>query len=105
MRHPALAAIDDLITQITDESLCERNRAEIKHANKQKKFSLVYEEDLSESTPLYDVPVKKGFIVAKKNRKIMDSPGELIVIKLSLSDGCFILQNALQKTPAETYCS
>ena len=62
-----MAAIDDLISQISDESLRERIRAEIKRANKQKKFGLVYEEHLPESTPLYDVPVKKGSIVAKKN--------------------------------------
>ena len=58
-----MAAIDDLIAQITDDSLRERIRAEIKRANKQKKFGLVYEEHLPESTPLYDVPVKKGSIV------------------------------------------
>ena len=67
-----MAAIDDLIAQITDDSLRERIRAEIKRANKQKKFGLVYEEHLPESTPLYDVPVKKGSIVAKKNGEITD---------------------------------
>lgn len=67
-----MAAIDDLISQISDESLRERIRAEIKRANKQKKFGLVYEEHLPESTPLYDVPVKKRSIVAKKNGEITD---------------------------------
>lgn len=67
-----MAAIDDLIAQIADESLRERIRAEFKRANKQKKFGLVYEEHLPEATPLYDVPVKKGSVVAKKNGEITD---------------------------------
>lgn len=77
-----MAAIDDLISQISDESLRERIRAEIKRANKQKKFGLVYEEHLPESTPLYDVPVKKGSIVAKKNGEITD----LLYVE-SITDG------------------
>ena len=77
-----MAAIDDLISQISDESLRERIRAEIKRANKQKKFGLVYEEHLPESTPLYDVPVKKGSIVAKKNGEITD----LLYVE-SIADG------------------
>lgn len=67
-----MAAIDDLISQIPDESLRARISAEIKRANKQKKFGLVYEEHIPESTPLYDVPVKKGSIVAQKGAEITD---------------------------------
>ena len=33
-----MAALDDLISQIPDESLRERIRAEVKRANRQKKF-------------------------------------------------------------------
>lgn len=62
-----MAALDDLISQIPDESLRERIRAEVKRANRQKKFGLVFEEHLPEATPLYDIPVKRGSVVATKD--------------------------------------
>lgn len=65
-----MAALDDLISQIPDESLRERIRAEMKRANRQKKFGLVFEEHLPEATPLYDIPVKSGSVVAKKDGQI-----------------------------------
>lgn len=65
-----MAALDDLISQIPDESLRERIRAEMKRANRQKKFGLVFEEHLPEATPLYDIPVKRGSVVAKKDGQI-----------------------------------
>ncbi len=67
-----MAALDDLIAQIEDETLRERIRVEVKRANKQKKFGLVFEQHLPEATPLYDVPVKKGSIVALKGQSIKD---------------------------------
>ena len=67
-----MAALDDLISQIPDESLRERIRAEMKRANRQKKFGLVFEEHLPEATPLYDIPVKRGSIVAKKDGQVTD---------------------------------
>ena len=67
-----MAALDDLISQIPDESLRERIRAEMKRANRQKKFGLVFEEHLPEATPLYDIPVKRGSVVAKKDGQITD---------------------------------
>ncbi len=67
-----MAALDDLISQIPDESLRERIRAEVKRANRQKKFGLVFEEHLPEATPLYDIPVKRGSVVAKKDGQITD---------------------------------
>ena len=88
-----MAAIDDLISQISDESLRERIQAEIKRANKQKKFGLVYEEHLPESTPLYDVPVKKGSIVAKKDGEITD----LLYVE-SITDG---VATCISKTTKE----
>ena len=62
-----MAALDDLISQIPDESLRERIRAEMKRANRQKKFGLVFEEHLPEATPLYDIPAKRGSVVVKKD--------------------------------------
>ncbi len=77
-----MAALDDLIAQIEDETLRERIRAEVKRANKQKKFGLVFEQHLPEATPLYDVPVKKGSIVARKGQIING-----ILLVESISDG------------------
>ena len=67
-----MAALDDLISQIPDESLRERIRAEVMRANRQKKFGLVFEAHLPEATPLYDLPVKRGSVVAKKDGQITD---------------------------------
>lgn len=67
-----MAALDDLISQIPDESLRERIRAEVKRANRQKKFGLVFEEHLPEATPLYDIPVKRGSVVVKKDGQVTD---------------------------------
>ena len=67
-----MAALDDLISQIPDESLRERIQAEVKRANRQKKFGLVFEEHLPEATPLYDIPVKRGSVVAKKDGQVTD---------------------------------
>ena len=67
-----MAALDDLISRIPDESLRERIRAEVKRANRQKKFGLVFEEHLPEATPLYDIPVKRGSVVATKDGQVTD---------------------------------
>jgi len=67
-----MAALDDLISQIQDEPLRERIRAEVKRANRQKKFGLVFEEHLPEATPLFDIPVKRGSIAAKKDGQVTD---------------------------------
>ena len=88
-----MAAIDDLINQISDESLRERIRAEVKRANKQKKFGLVFEEHIPEATPLYDVPVKRGSTVAKRGGEITD-----LYTVLSIEDG---LASCVQRVTKE----
>ncbi len=65
-----MAAIDDLINQIEDKTLRERLQQEVKRLGKQKKFGLVFEEHIPECTPLYDIAITKGSIVAKKAEKI-----------------------------------
>ncbi len=67
-----MAALDDLIAQIEDETLRERILAEVKRANKQKKFGLVFEQHLPEATLLYDIPVKRGSIVSVKGKSITE---------------------------------
>lgn len=65
-----MAAINDLISQIQDESLRDRIQNEVNKMAKQKKFGLVFEEHLPECTPLYDVPVKRGSLVVLKGGDI-----------------------------------
>lgn len=65
-----MSAINDLISQIQDESLRDRIQSEINKMSKQKKFGLVFEEHLPECTPLYDVPVKRGSLVVLKGEDI-----------------------------------
>ncbi|WP_026491447.1 site-specific DNA-methyltransferase [Butyrivibrio sp. XPD2002] len=61
-----MAAIHDLLAQVQDEALRARLEQEINRLSKTKKFGLVFEGHLPECTPLYDIPVKKGAVVAKK---------------------------------------
>lgn len=68
-----MAAIHDLLAQVTDEGLRERLSQEIDKISKQKKFGLVFEEHLPECTPLYEVPIKKGATVAKKLGDVSDT--------------------------------
>ena len=67
-----MAAIHELLAQVQDESLRARLEDEINKLSKQKKFGLVFEEHLPECTPLYDIPVKVGSSVAKKDGKVSD---------------------------------
>ena len=67
-----MAAINDLIAQIESPELRARIQAEVDRMNKQKKFGLVFEEHLPECTPLYDIPVKRGALVALKTGKVSE---------------------------------
>lgn len=67
-----MAAIHDLLAQVQDEALKVRLEQEINRLSKAKKFGLVFEEHLPECTPLYDIPVKSGSMVAKKNGAVSD---------------------------------
>ena len=55
-----MAAINDLIKQISDVELRDRIEKEVAKLSKQKKFGLVFEEHLPECTALYDMPIKRG---------------------------------------------
>lgn len=68
-----MAAIDDLINQISDTDLRNRIKAEVDKINSQKKFGLVFEEHLPESTPLYDVPIRIGSVVGSKTGYMKDN--------------------------------
>ena len=65
-----MAAIKDLLRQITDPTLRVRLSDEIDRLSKNKKFGLVFEEHVPECTPLYGVPVRRGSTVARKTGKM-----------------------------------
>ena len=67
-----MAAIHELLAQVQDEALRARLEDEINKLSKQKKFGLVFEEHLPECTPLYDIPIKVGSFVAKRDSLISD---------------------------------
>ncbi len=54
-----MAAIKDLLQQISDPALKERLLVEIDRLKKNKKFGLVFEEHVPECTPLYGVPIRR----------------------------------------------
>lgn len=64
-----MAAINDLIAQITDEGLRKRLEQEVNKLSKQKKFGLVFESHLPEVTPFYDMPIKAGCKVILRDRR------------------------------------
>lgn len=61
-----MAAIDDLVAQVSDPALRKRIQTELRRASKRKKFGLVFEEHLPECTPLYDVPLTPGRLAARQ---------------------------------------
>lgn len=67
-----MGALEDLIKKVDDEQLRARLLEEAKKATKHKKFGLVFEEHLPECTPLYDMPIKKGAVVAKNTGSVSD---------------------------------
>ena len=67
-----MSVLNDLVNQIEDLALRERIAKEVDRLSKQKKFGLVFEEHLPECTPLYDIPVKIGGLVAKKTGEVND---------------------------------
>lgn len=64
-----MTAIDNLIGQIQDETLRNRIQEEVSKMTKQKKFGLVFEDHIQESTPLYDIPIKRGCNVMRRDSK------------------------------------
>lgn len=65
-----MAAIKDLLRQITDQTLRERLTEEVDRMAKNKKFGLVFEEHVPECTPLYGIPIRRGSTVARKTGKM-----------------------------------
>lgn len=90
-----MAILNDLIAQIESPELRARIQAEVERLNKQKKFGLVFEEHLPECTPLYDIPVKVGGLVANKTGQVNE-----IFRVLGIKDG---IAECLHKESKEIY--
>lgn len=68
-----MAAIHELLKQVSDPALRARLTEEINRVTQNKKFGLVFEEHMPECTPLYGIRIKRGATVAKKATKINDT--------------------------------
>lgn len=68
-----MAAINDLLRQVSDPVLRGRLEEEIDRLSKNKKFGLVFEEHIPECTPLYGVGIRAGGAVARKTGQISDT--------------------------------
>lgn len=67
-----MAAIHDLIEQISDPRLRERMAAEWANAAKNKKFGLVFEDHLPELLPLHGAKPHKGDLVCRRQGALKD---------------------------------
>ena len=67
-----MAAINDLISRIQDPELRAQIQAEVNKLSRQKKFGLVFEDHIPECTPLYELPIRVGTLVAKKDGNVND---------------------------------
>jgi adenine specific DNA methylase mod len=83
-----MAALNDLINQITDTELRDRIQREVDKLAKQKKFGLVFEEHLPECTPLYDMPIKPGCQVMLRDSK--EDKSVYTVLKLENGEACCV---------------
>ena len=75
-----MTAIDNLISQIQDEALRNKIQEEVSKMAKQKKFGLVFEDHIPEGTPLYDMPIKRGCNVMRRDSK--DDKTIYVVLKI-----------------------
>lgn len=77
-----MAAINDLISRIQDPELRAQIQAEVNKLSRQKKFGLVFEDHIPECTPLYELPVRVGTLVAKKDGSVND-----LMMVTTITDG------------------
>lgn len=91
-----MSILNELVSQIEDVNLRTRIAQEVEKLAKQKKFGLVFEEHLPECTPLYDMPIRVGSRVAKKDVKITD-----IYNVISINNGIAMCVNKDTKETTE----
>lgn len=63
-----MSVIQTLIDRVKDPELRRRLLDEVERMNRRRKFGLVFEEHLPEATPLYDVSIKRGMLVARRTQ-------------------------------------
>ena len=85
-----MAAITDLLQQITDPTLRKRMSEEIDRLSNNKKFGLVFEEHIPECTPLYEIPIKRGSSVTRKTGKI----NQIYTVKKISGDSCICIDKS-----------
>ena len=68
-----MAAIHDLLKQITDPKLRERIARQYEDDTRQKKFGLVYQQHLPEVVPIYSALPRRGDLVAKRGGPLNES--------------------------------
>ncbi len=88
-----MSALSDLISQIENPDLRARIQAETDKLFKQKKFGLVFEDHLPETTLLYGTPIRSGMTAAPQNAT------KRLLTVLSINDGeCIVADNATKQT-------
>ena len=83
-----MAAINVLISRIQDPELRASIQAEVDKLSRQKKFGLVFEDHIPECTPLYELPIRVGTMVARKSGSIND----LMLVSAISGDSATCLQ-------------
>ncbi len=78
-----MAAIDNLVKQISDAVLRQRIADEVKQLSQNKKFGLVFDEYLPECTPLYEMKIKRNIFVTDK----IDGEIKNVYAVLKVKDG------------------
>jgi adenine-specific DNA-methyltransferase len=68
-----MAAIHDLLRQITDPKLRERIARQYDDDTRQKKFGLVYQQHLPEVVPIYSAKPRRGDLVAKRGGTLSET--------------------------------
>lgn len=89
-----MAAINELISRISDPELRAQIQAEMDKLSRQKKFGLVFEDHIPEATPLYGVPIRTGSLAARKNGNV----GDLMLVT-DIRDGMVV---CLRQSDKET---
>ena len=67
-----MAAIDQYIERITDESLKEQIQMELARLMKKKSFGLVFEHHMPDNLLMPEVPIRRGTNVVIRNGKVSD---------------------------------
>lgn len=76
-----MAKLDDLIGQVSDRKLRDELVGAAKELRKQKRFGLVFEEHIPETTSLHDFPVKAGATVHRRDDRNAKTPLRVETVK------------------------